>query len=108
MQKVLNFLKRLVPKSALEDVVAVSFLVKISGWATLFIVNWQIGLACFIIAVGDKMQRNLIDNSINNTLQNLLASVAFLAGKEILKVKEKSQDELETETKKDDENFKNN
>lgn len=85
-----------------NDITIASFLIKISGWLTLFIVNWKIGLACFIIAMGDKMQRNLIDRMINNTLQHLLSSVTLLAGKDIAK---KIQEEKKTEI---DENIKNN
>jgi len=80
-------------KTSSKDIAIMSCLIKVSGWLTLFIVDWRIGLACFIISVGDKVQRNLIDNSfsfmlasISKTQESILTTLEFLTKKEVAEI----------------------
>lgn len=61
--------------SPLKDTILFSLLIKISGWITLFILNWKIGVAIFIILIGDKIQRNLIDRINLNTTNSIIATL---------------------------------
>ena len=60
----------------------IATLVRIAGWIFLFCIAWKFALAFYLIMMGDKMERNLFDQTNLNTIGNILSSLGFLIKRE--------------------------
>lgn len=79
--KIIN-LSLIFGKMRYNDIIILSLLIKLSGWITLFIVNWQVGVAMFVILFAQLIQQNLFIGTLNRTLNNMLITLKNLSGKQ--------------------------
>jgi hypothetical protein len=60
----------------------ISAVIKISGWAILFYLDWRLGFAIYLIMVGDRIERDLHSEQNMTIMENILSSLRSLIKKD--------------------------
>ena len=64
------------------EIFLLSFLFQLTGWVILFIISWKIAIGIAFILFGQKIKRDLITDTMINTIENILSSLGSLIHRE--------------------------
>lgn len=59
-----------------------AFSLQLIGWIILFFLSWKITVAITIIFFGQRIERDLVINTIIDTIENILSSLTSLTQRE--------------------------